>query len=172
MTQAWLGVLGSVIVAALAFVFGRVNLESATKAQREEELRRRRVDTYAAFCVAVIEYRRAQLHRWYVGDRVGGNVEIEAQRPEVAEDVRLTRAEAWGQFYQVLMVCSDEELVGLARDALRLTRRMKESSSAKELDDLSNQVHTAVHEFAIYAGRSALASKARVAVPPAHTPGL
>jgi hypothetical protein len=36
MASAWLGILGSVIVAALAFVFGRVNLANATRLQREE----------------------------------------------------------------------------------------------------------------------------------------
>lgn len=166
MATAWLGILGSVIVAALAFVFGRVNLGSATRLQREEDLRRRRVDTYATFCAAVIEYRRAQLHRWHVGGRLGGNVPVENERPEVAEDVRRTRAEAWGQYYHVLMICNDHAVVQQAQHALWLTRQMKYCQSAEDLDRTSDTVHDAVAWFAAIAGRTVVADRPSAEAPP------
>lgn len=167
MTQAWLGLLGSIIVAALAFVFGRVNLNSSTRLQREEELRRRRVDTYAAFCVAVIEYRRAQLHRWFVGsDLSGAGAAVEEQRPDVADDVRRCRAAAWGKFYEVLMICNDAEVVSRAQRALSLTKDIKTAPDADAVNARSDDVHDAVREFAAYAGETVLTTQPAPAAPP------
>ena len=46
----------SVILAVLGFALGRMNLKASTSLERNEELRRRQIDTYAAFCASVVEY--------------------------------------------------------------------------------------------------------------------
>jgi hypothetical protein len=66
MLELLIGGSVSIVLAVLGFVLGRVNLNASTSLERNEELRRRRMDTYAAFCASVVEYRRAQLHRWFV----------------------------------------------------------------------------------------------------------
>lgn len=106
----WQKAAVSVGLAALAFLFGRINANRQNAAQRDEELRRARLDSYSALCGAIVEYRRAQLHRWFVGRDIGTADEVERQRPEVANEVRRTRATAWSEFYRVVMICDDDEL--------------------------------------------------------------
>ncbi len=50
------------------------------------------------------------------------------------------------------MICGDDELEHRARKAMNLTKQMKLSAFADELDALSDDVHAAVDEFARYAG--------------------
>lgn len=161
---------GTILTALLAFAFGRVNLSRATQHQREEDLRRTRIETYATFCSNIVEYRRAQLHRWFVGQDLGGAEAVERARPDVADDVRSSRAGAWSAFYLVLMICNDERIASQARETLRLTREMKSAETAKDLDSRSDHVHAAVDEFARLSGASVLASKPpRLGPPPGAT---
>lgn len=150
----------SVILAVLGFALGRMNLKASTSLERNEELRRRRIDTYAAFCASVVEYRRAQLHRWFVAPDLGGSgVVIEEQRPDVAEDVRRSRAAAWSDVYRVLMICADDTIEDLARRALALTRSMKFAADTHDVLAISDKVHVAVDAFARGVASSVLAEK-------------
>ena len=150
----------SIILAVLGFALGRMNLKARTSLERTEELRRRRIDTYAAFCASVVEYRRAQLHRWFVALDLGGSgVVVEEQRPDVAEDVRRSRAAAWSDFYRVLMICADDTIEDLARQALAMTRTMKHATTTREVLAISDQVHAAVDAFARGVAGSVLAEK-------------
>ena len=90
--EAWLGIVGSVVLAVLAFAFGRANVNRQSEVQRDEDLRRVRLERFAALCEGIIEYRRAQLHRWFVGNDIGTADEVERTRPDVAEDARKSRA--------------------------------------------------------------------------------
>jgi hypothetical protein len=164
--DAWLGLLGSLVLAVLAFLFGRVNLNRQNAVQRDEDLRRARLDTYSALCETIVEYRRAQLHRWFVGRDVGAADEVERQRPEVADEVRRTRAAAWGQFYRVVMICNDDELERRARVAMSLTKQMKDAASSGELNALSNRVHRAVDDLARQAGLTIRSPQQRSPAPP------
>jgi hypothetical protein len=74
-------VFAGVVLAVVSFGLGLLTNWATARRQHEEELRRRRVEAYARFCASVIEYRRAQLHRWYVGKKVGGPNEVEEKRP-------------------------------------------------------------------------------------------
>lgn len=148
----------SIVLAILGFALGRVNLRASMSLERNEDLRRRRIDTYAAFCASVVEYRRAQLHRWFVGhDLSGSGPGIEWQRPDVAEDVRQSRAAAWADFYRVLMICDDAIIERLGRDAMTVTRSMKQASNVDEVLTISDQVHAAVDAFARGVANSVLA---------------
>lgn len=150
--SAWLGLAGIPVAAILAFVFGRLQLGRANELQREEDLRRRRVDVYANFCSAAVEYRSAQLHRWHEDRLVGASRRQSDGIYEVAQAARTRRAAAWGEYYKVLMICNDERVADLARDTLRQARRMKFSRSAEEIDRRSNEVHQAINQFARVAG--------------------
>ncbi|SDY08554.1 hypothetical protein SAMN05661080_02267 [Modestobacter sp. DSM 44400] len=166
MGSAWVGFSSAVVVAVLTFGFGLLNLRRNTTNQRAEELRRRRVEVYSAFCAGVIEYRRAQLHRWHVTARLGSTEKVEKKAPDVAEDVRRNRATAWGRFYEVLMICNDPHVESEARAAMELARSMKESRTAEQLDAISDKVHDQVARFARVAGRTVLATDQREAAPP------
>lgn len=148
MNPAVIGLSGTVVAALLAFFLGRVNLRSANEHARQEALRQERVHTFAAFCAAVVEYRRSQLHRWFVGRDYDDRQSVEEARPQVAADVRDSRAAAWSGFYRLLMVCDNDDLADKARHTLVLTRSMRGASTPEELDRLSDEVHAAVEGFA------------------------
>jgi hypothetical protein len=166
MDAEWIGFGTTIAAATLAFLFGRVNLARATQHEREEDLRRTRIEAYATFCSNIVEYRRAQLHRWFVGQDHGGPDAVELERPQVADDVRSSRAGAWSAFYRVLMICNDEDIVRQARATLEIAREMKNSTSAEELNAQSDLVHSAVEEFARLSGASVLAAQPRRLGPP------
>ena len=164
--DAWLGLVGSLVLAVLAFFFGRMNQNRQNSVQRDEDLRRTRLDTYASFCAAMVNYRRAQLYRWYAGRDVGSPAEVERRRPGVAEEVRKARAVAWSQLYKVVMICNDGEVENRARTAIALAKEMKTAHTPEELDELSEKVHQAIDDFAHYAGSTVREPHQRAAVPP------
>jgi hypothetical protein len=159
----WITIVGSSL---LGFALGSINLSRQNKVERDAEIRRARLESYSALCAAIIEYRRAQLHRWFVGVDIGSAEQVELTRPEVAQEVRLTRAAAWGQFYKVVMICGDDELERRARAAMTLTKQMKHSATADELHSLSDRVHDAVDEFARHAGVAIRDPKQKAGSPP------
>jgi hypothetical protein len=176
--DAWVGgLIASLVLAVVGFVLGGVQQNRQNEMAREEALRQNetareevlrqtRLDSYAALCSAIIEYRRAQLHRWFVGQDIGASDVVEQQRPEVADEVRRTRAAAWGQFYKVVMICNDDHLETLARDAMKLTKEMKFAPDAGELDRRSDEVHAAVERFAHQAGTTVRSLRQPDASPP------
>jgi len=163
----WLGLGGTALAAVLAFVFGRVQLGRTNEMEREAELRRRRVDVYADFCSAVVEYRRAQLVRWHERAHTQGTRALESTLPEVAQDLRARRSVAWSEYYKVLMICNDETVERLAREALRVAKRMQDSQSPEDARTRSDDAHRAIEQFARVAGSTVITtSKQRELAPP------
>lgn len=146
--EGWIGIAGTVVAALLAFIFGRVNLSRASDHERSEALRRQRLEVFGDFCAAIVQYRRAQLHRWFEGSQNGVPNPAKAIPPEVDDEVRAARADAWAAYYQMLMLTDDPHLTDNARRVLALTRAMKESRTADEVDHKSDEVHAAVDDFA------------------------
>lgn len=150
--DSWIGLGGTVAAALLAFLFGRVNLSRANEHEQAEALRQERIRSFATFCAAVVEYRRSQLHRWFVGSDHGDDARsVEERRPDVAQGVRDSRAAAWSSYYRLLMVCDDDELARHAKATLTLTKQMKEARTAEALNTLSDKVHDSVELFALRA---------------------
>lgn len=105
----------------------------------------------------MVEYRRSQLYRWFVGKDTGGGPRIvEEHRPDVAKDVRDSRAAAWSSYYRLPMVCDDDDLAGRAKATLALTKRMKTANTDDEINALSDEVHDAVEDFALEARSTTL----------------
>ena len=146
--DGWIGIAGTVVAALLAFIFGRVNLSSAIDHERSEALRHQRLEVFGAFCAAIVQYRRAQLHRWFEGSQDGVPSAGKAVPPEVDDEVRAARADAWAAYYQMLMLTDDKSFTDDARRVLTLTRAMKDSMTAGEVDRRSDEVHAAVDDFA------------------------
>jgi hypothetical protein len=146
--EAWIGIAGTVVAALLAFVFGRVNLARASDHERSEALRRQRLEVFGGFCAAIVQYRRAQLHRWFEGSQNGAPNPTKQISPEVDDEVRASRADAWAAYYQMLMLTEDRKLTDDARHVLALTKAMKDSKSADEVNLKSDEVHAAVDGFA------------------------
>ncbi len=167
----WLGLVTTVLAAVLSFIFGRVRLGRENRLQREEELRRRRVEVYASFCAAAVDYRRAQLTRWFARTKYATRKELEEARPGIVEDVRLRRATAWGEYYKVLMLCNDRGVEEAARDVLRKAKEIRSARPA-DVERTSDAVHEAIDHFARVASVTVTASRPRELAPPApRNPG-
>lgn len=142
--DAWIGVAGTVVAALLAFVFGRVNLARASDHERSESLRHQRLEVFGGFCAAMVQYRRAQLQRWF--DRQGDSQAVGSAT--AADQVRTARADAWSSYYQLLMLTDDPAITGAARDLLETARSMKKAASAEEVEARSDEVHALIDAFA------------------------
>jgi hypothetical protein len=166
MNADWLiPVLTGVLLAVVSFGLGLVTTAWTTRRQRNEELRRRRLDVFSEFCASAIEYRRAQLHRWHVGRRLGSPDDVEDRAPEAAEDVRSHRAAAWARYYEVAMISADPAIVDSAHTVLLTTKSMKWATSEDELNHRSEQVHDLVAAFARVVAPSVQARKQAEAAP-------
>jgi hypothetical protein len=166
MPKDWSPLIVAVVAATLAFLFGLWRLSREAKVQRNEELRRRRADTYAAFCAAAIEYRRAQLHRWNAHQDRLGSPNPDDEPPELSEEVRSRRAVAWSRYYEVLMICNDAKVAAAANAALQDAAKMRRSVPKAELQPLSDLVHEKVRLFAVAAGESVRARRQGAGKPP------
>lgn len=155
----WLGLVTAVAAALLSFLFGRIQLGRANALQREEELRRRRVEVYASFCSAVVEYRRAQLTRWYAQAHLSSGETLDTARPQIVEDVRTRRAAAWSEYYKVLMIANDQDVALAARHALRLARRIREAATSSQVTQYSDDVHEAIDTFVRIASAGVLTKR-------------
>lgn len=161
----WLGLVTATLAAVLSFFFGRMRLGRENKLQREEELRRRRVEVYASFCAAAVDYRRAQLTRWFAQRQFDTRRGLEEARPDIVEDVRLRRATAWGEYYKVLMLCNDKAVEEAARDVLRKAKGIRDAGPG-EVERRSDAVHEVIDHFARVASVTVAAGRPRELAPP------
>jgi hypothetical protein len=170
MPEAWSPLIVAAVAAVLAFVLGLLRLSRDTKVQRNEDLRRRRVEAYAAFCAAAIEYRTAQTNRWHAYHALDGQLELDTEPPELAKDLRTSRGAAWSRYYEVLMICDDPSIVEAANDALQSAADMNRSLDRAEFARLGDLVHDQVARFAVMAGDAVHARKQSLATEPQQVP--
>lgn len=155
-------VVTGIVGALVGLVIGLLKTGYDTRVQRNEELRRRRMEAYVGFCGAALEYRRAVLNQWYVRTRLGGKDAATATSPEVDEDVRATRATAWTRYYEVSMLSDDSDIELAANWTLQDAAAISDAVTSDERQDLSDLVHRRVAHFAVLAGKSVSARTQRL----------
>ncbi|TYP87513.1 hypothetical protein [Blastococcus xanthinilyticus] len=144
--------VGAGIGAAIPAVYGPWKTRHDARVQRNEDLRRRRMEVYMAFCGAALDYRRAVLNQWYVRARLGGKDAAAQAEPAVGEDVRATRAAAWSRYYEVFMLSSGP--VSAAADAALQSAAAISGATPARRKELSDQVHREIKSFAELAATS------------------
>jgi len=143
-------VLGTLLGAGVTHRFQIRAAERAERVTREERLRQERMDAYAAYAGALVNYRRVLLDRWF---RLhADNLPEESHRARLeGYTLRTTAQEA---LFRVQMLTPDEALVTRAQETLELIDQLHRAPDRAELDARRAITRAAVTAFVTEAGRT------------------
>lgn len=139
--------LGVIVGALLTYAFTR-------RAQVAKSLHDTRIAAFARFAVAIMEYRRALMERWFV----------ENGAPATSADghrVHEARSAAWAAMFEVQLLTADAAVGRLARDAVDRTAAIKDAGDRATLASLGDESRTRVEEF-VTAARGDIAAERSV----------
>jgi hypothetical protein len=112
------------------FVYARRLAEEAHRATQLERLRQDRIQSYSDFAGSLIEYRRAQLARWFA-ERDGRASEGDAR---AREEAWVRRAAALDRYYRVVLLADSAAITAAAKQALDCAHEVSEAASRQEAD--------------------------------------
>lgn len=112
------------------FVYARRLAEEAHRATQLERLRQDRIQSYSDFAGSLIEYRRAQLARWFA-ERDGRASEGDAR---AREEAWVRRAAALDRYYRVMLLADSAAITAAAKQALDCAHEVSEAASRQEAD--------------------------------------
>jgi hypothetical protein len=127
-----IAVLGTLLGSALTLAFQRRTTDRNHEFTRREKLRQERLDAYAAYAGALVDYRRCLIHLWFCM--------YEQPPPEDPGAVRLRaydlRSQAQEALFRALMLSDDDGLAQAAEDVLEELVKLPRAGSRTELDEL------------------------------------
>ena len=146
---AFLGIAGTLAATVLA---GRNQVKTAEAAARAEDARRmgdRRVAAFAAFASHVIDYRRAELHRWHEvnNSRLSGSP-IDAELAPSAGEARSARSAAWGELYLVRLLWDEPTVPEGAEQLLRAASGIEHAPDKNAAKALADKVRADLGQLA------------------------
>lgn len=145
MDGAWIALVGTLLGAAVSYAFQRLNDDRAESRDRQQRLRDDRLEAYAAFSAALMDWRRSQVVRRSIDHSVAG---VRDEYVLAVEDEnRRVRATAWSAFYRVKLVCDDVNIENAAKAAVEAVRAMKHANDRAKLDDLGDLGRDALEKF-------------------------
>src|SRR5712691_769969 len=139
-----LGALAGTIVGSLLTQF--LQRRNSTIARLHEA----RIDAYRTFAVSAMDFRAAQMERWFA--RSAGNADL------VGNQVYSNRSRTWAAYYQIVLLAHQPEVVKRAEEARDLISSLKDATSREELNSLGEACREAVGRFADTARREVAAS--------------
>jgi hypothetical protein len=134
--SAIIAVAGTILGAALAYVFQSRTSDRAEASELQRELRAERMSVYSSYMTALTEFSRSQTDWYYRRKEDPGNVATLEAR---AESYRLKGA-AQAVLSQVQLVASNPEVATAAISAFELTRPVH---YAQDPADLRSRIKTA-----------------------------
>ncbi len=145
--------LGTLLGTTVAHHYQRKSTRLAAEIERAERLRQERLDAYAAYGGALMDYRRGVMDRWY------------AEWDNHPEDDRLSlrrksyelRTAAQEAMFRVELLTDSQALVDKARAALTEVETMYEKRDRKAFAERRASSKAAIYAF-VTASRSALDS--------------
>lgn len=138
-----IAVAGTIIGAALTYIFQERSRRRAEAAVFRRELRAERRNVYSAFLTALAELRRGELDRY---DRRLYARDSEAARTARAESARL-RSVAQAALSQVKLVAESAELTAAAEKAFEETSDLHAASDDDDLSARDKRAAAAVERF-------------------------
>lgn len=136
---------GVVIGSVLTFVFTR-------RAQTSKALHDARLASFARLAATSMEYRRTLMARWFADSNEA--------KLSVGNSVYETRSAAWAALFEVQLVARTQAVSDLAKEAVKVTDDIRDSTDQPDLALRADLSRTAVEAF-IKAARSETASKSR-----------
>ena len=141
--SAIIAVAGTILGAALAYVFQSRASERAEASAFRRELRAERMSVYSAYMTALAEYRRGQTD-WY--NRRVEDPDDAATFAARVESYRL-KGVARAVLSQVRLVTSDSAVVSAAIGAFELTRPIHSAEDSTDLRSRTKAAEEAVDAF-------------------------
>lgn len=125
-----IAVLGTLIGSGITLGVQRRTAERGHQFTREERLRQERLDAYAAYAAALIDYRRCLVHLWFCRH--------EQPPPEAPEAVRMRaydlRSRAQEALFRTQMLTDDEELGRIGEGLLAEITEVPKAESPEEFE--------------------------------------
>jgi hypothetical protein len=137
MTTALIGVLGAlagtIVGSLLTQRLQRRNLALA-------RLHEARIDAYRTFAATAMEFRKAQMDRWFI--------ENEYRPDSATHNVYAIRSAAWAAYYQIVLLAHDRAIIERAEEARDLVSSLKNATSREQLNTHGEACRDAVGRFA------------------------
>ncbi|MEQ4724726.1 hypothetical protein [Nonomuraea sp. B19D2] len=139
-----IAVMGTLLGSSLTYIFQSRASRRAERFARDERLRQERMTVYSTYAGAVFDLRRKNADQWAA--RAEGTSDSLAYK-EARAAKTTSRVAAYEGLAKVMLVTDDEQVIGLARTALELTRGLYKVESAEELDLRQKGIRQAVQTF-------------------------
>ncbi|MEU5366303.1 hypothetical protein ABZ354_22995 [Streptomyces sp. NPDC005925] len=127
-----IAVLGTLLGSGITLAYQQRTTDRSHRFTRREKLRQERLDAYAAYAGALINYRRCLVHLWFC--------ENEQPPPEDPDSVRIRaydlRSTAQEALFRVQMLTDEPSLSQAAEDVLADITALAKAHHRTELDGL------------------------------------
>ncbi|MFF4589059.1 hypothetical protein ACFY30_08650 [Streptomyces sp. NPDC000345] len=138
-----IAVLGTLLGAGLTQRFQLRTVERTERFTRDEKLRQERMDAYGSYAGALVNYRRALVHRWF-REREGGSPEEVTENRMAGYQLRSVAQEA---LFRVQMLSPDEALVQRAWQALLEIDLVHKAADREAFDALRDDTREQIRAF-------------------------
>ena len=148
MMIALIGVLGALAGTVAGSLLTQILQRQSSALGRLHDAR---IDSYGTFAAAAMDFRRAQMGRWFT--KKAGRYD-----PTV-DDVYEARSRTWAAYYRVVLLTSRSEVIICAGEARDLISSLKDAASQEELNALGKACREAVSRFADAARQEVMTSR-------------
>ncbi|MEV0277407.1 hypothetical protein AB0I22_13630 [Streptomyces sp. NPDC050610] len=142
-TGSVIAVLGTLFGAALTHRFQRRATADAVRFARDEQLRQERLDAYARYGGALMNYRRSVMNHWLAQQERRSD---EVQEALTQESYR-QRTAAQEAMFRVELLSDDPVLIEAGRDALERMSAIRQARSGEDFTQRRNATHALIYEF-------------------------
>lgn len=158
MTSVLIALLGIIGTLTGVVVSGRLQQKTNLAAEGAADRRRRadhRAAAFAAFAGHLIEYRRAELARWYEVDdaRSRGHL-LDADLAPSAPEARSARSAAWGSYYSMRLLWDDHDLMASAERLLHNASGLEHVDNNGQVKQLADRLRADLGNLADNARRN------------------
>ncbi|MFJ8107373.1 hypothetical protein [Streptomyces sp. NPDC096132] len=135
--------LGTLLGAGVTHRFQLRAVERTERFTRDEKLRQERMDAYGSYAGALVNYRRALVHRWF-REREGGSPEEVTENRMAGYELRSVAQEA---LFRVQMLSPDESLVQRAWEVLLEIDQVHKAADREAFDALRDTTRELIKTF-------------------------
>ena len=138
-----IAVVGTLLGAGVTHRFQLRAVARNERFLRDEKLRQERMDAYCAYAGALVNYRRALVHRWF-REQEGAPAEELAEKQLQGYALRSVAQEA---LFRVQMLSPDEELVAQAWQAFREIEQIHKTADRTVLNERRDSTQALITHF-------------------------
>jgi hypothetical protein len=146
------GTLGAVVLTARA---QRDTASQAEHAATRRQLAEQRIAAFSDFAECLIDYRRAELQTWYeVDDARRSGRALDTDDALAAPAARAARSAAWGSYYRMRLLWSEQALLERAERLLHGASDLRRATSSDQVKAAADQLRIELGTLADHARRN------------------